>query len=125
MATVELNKSNFGAEVSASTVAVIDFWAPWCGPCKNFAPTYEAVSELFPNVMFAKVNTEIEQELGAHFNIRSIPTLMVIRDNVILFSEAGALAKEDLINVVKQSEAVDMQEILADVAKQKEADNQS
>ena len=125
MATVELNKSNFEAEVSASTVAVIDFWAPWCGPCKNFAPTYEAVSELFSNVMFAKVNTEIEQELAVHFNIRSIPTLMIIRDNVILFSEAGALGKEDLINVVKQAESVDMQGVHADIAKQKEADGQS
>jgi len=120
MATTELNKSNFEAEVANSDMAVIDFWAEWCGPCKSFAPTFEAVSELFPNVLFGKVNSEIEQDLAVHFNIRSIPTLIIIRENVMLFSEAGALSKEDLTNVITQAASADMKEIHADIAKYKQ-----
>lgn len=121
MATVDLTAANFEEKVNNSAITIIDFWAPWCGPCKAFAPTYEEVSENHSDVMFAKVNTEVEQELGAQFNIRSIPTLMVIRENIVVFSQAGALAKNALEDLVKQIKEVDMDEVRAAVAKEEQA----
>jgi len=118
MATVDLTAANFEEKVSNSAITIIDFWAPWCGPCKSFAPTYEEVSKNHPDVMFAKVDTEAEQQLGAQFNIRSIPTLMVIRENIVIFSQAGALSKNALEDLVKQIKEVDMDEVRAAVAKE-------
>ena len=118
MATVNLTAANFEEKVSNSAITIIDFWAPWCGPCKAFAPTYEEVSKNHPDVMFAKVDTEAEQQLGAQFNIRSIPTLMVIRENIVIFSQAGALSKNALEDLVKQIKEVDMDEVRAAVAKE-------
>ena len=122
MATVELTKDNFEQQVSASDMAVIDFWAPWCGPCKSFGPTFEAVSEEHADTLFAKINTEEQQELGAYFNIRSIPTLMIIRDKVIVFSQAGALPKSALQDVIAQAKALDMDKVRADIAAQQGAE---
>jgi thioredoxin 1 len=122
MATVELTKDNFEQQVSASDMAVIDFWAPWCGPCKSFGPTFEAVSEEHTDTLFAKINTEEQQELGAYFNIRSIPTLMIIRDKVIVFSQAGALPKSALQDVIAQAKALDMDKVRADIAAQQGAE---
>jgi len=121
MATVDLNKNNFEEKVTNSDITMIDFWAPWCGPCKAFGPTYEAVSADHEDVLFAKVNTEDEQELGAQFNIRSIPTLMIIRENIVVFSQAGALPKAALQDLITQVKALDMDEIRAEVAKEQAA----
>jgi thioredoxin 1 len=118
MATVELTKDNFEDVVTKNDLVIVDFWAPWCGPCRGFAPVYEAVSEKHPEVVFAKVNTEEEQELAGHFAIRSIPTLMVFREKVVLFSQAGALPGEGLESIITQAQALDMQQVHADIAAQ-------
>jgi thioredoxin 1 len=111
MATLELGKDNFEQVVTGNDLVVIDFWAPWCGPCRAFAPVYEEASEKHPDVVFAKVNTEDEQELAAHFNIRSIPTLMIFREKVIIFSQPGMLPAAALEEVITQAKALDMAEV--------------
>lgn len=118
MATVQLTKENFEEQVLASDIAIIDFWAPWCAPCKSFGPVFESASENHGEILFGKVNSEEEQELAAHFNIRSIPTLVVIRDKIVIFSQAGALPKEALEDLVKQAAALDMEKVHAEIAKQ-------
>ncbi|MBL0124897.1 MAG: thioredoxin [Betaproteobacteria bacterium] len=121
MATIELTKDNFNATIENNDVVIVDFWAPWCGPCRMFAPTFEAVSEQYPNVVFAKLNTEDQQELAASFNIRSIPTLMVFRENVIIFSQAGMLPKAGFEQVVQKSLELDMAVVHAEIAAQEKA----
>jgi thioredoxin len=118
MATIELTKDNFESIVTGNDVVIVDFWAPWCGPCRGFAPVFEAASEQHQDIVFAKVNTEQEQELAAHFAIRSIPTLMLFREKVILFSQAGALPAAGLESVITQAQAVDMKQVHEDIAKQ-------
>ncbi len=118
MATVTLTKDNFEQVVTGSDTVIVDFWAPWCGPCRSFAPTFEAASEKYPNVVFAKVNTEEEQELAGSFNIRSIPTLMVFREKVILFSQPGALPASQLDTVVTKTQELDMAEVHRQIAEE-------
>ena len=109
----ELTADTFDQIVSANPITVIDFWAPWCGPCKAFAPTFEKVAGENPDIKFAKVNTDDEQALGAHFQIRSIPTLMVIREQVIVFNQAGAMSKGQLEQILAQTKELDMAQVKA------------
>ena len=118
MAVVELTKDNFEEIVTSNEFVIVDFWAPWCGPCRSFAPVYDKVSEDHPDVVFAKVNTEDEQEIAGHFQIRSIPTLMIFRDKIIIFSEAGALPESAFRELVAKAGELDMDEVRRQVAQQ-------
>ena len=118
MATVELNTGNFNDTVAGNDIVIVDFWAPWCGPCRSFAPSFEAASERHADIVFAKVNTEEQQPLAAAFNIRSIPTLMVFREQVIVHAQAGALPPAALEQLVDGVRGLDMEQVRADVARQ-------
>jgi len=111
MATVEATKDTFGDLIKSSSTVLVDFWAEWCGPCRSFAPTYEEMSEKYPDLVFAKVDTEDQPELAGSFNIRSIPTLMVFRDQIILYSQAGALPPQHLEDLIEQVNKLDMDEV--------------
>jgi thioredoxin 1 len=120
MATIELSKDNFEDVVTGNDMVIVDFWAPWCGPCKGFEPVFEAASEKHQDVVFGKVNSDQQQELAAAFNIRSIPFLMFFREKVILFAQAGALPAEALESVLSQGRALDMAQVRKDIAEQQQ-----
>jgi len=125
MATIELTKENLVNTINDNPFVIIDFWAPWCGPCQSFAPVYEQISEKHPDIVFAKVNTEEEQEIAAQFNIRSIPTLMIFRDQIIIYSEPGALPAATFEQLIEQARNLDMDEVRKQVEKeQKEQQEQ-
>jgi thioredoxin 1 len=114
MATKALTEATFD-EVAKEGIVLVDFWADWCGPCKRFAPTYEALSDEHPDIVFGKVDTEAEQALAAKFEIRSIPTIMAVRDGVIVFSQAGALPKQQVESLIAQIRELDMDKVREEV----------
>ncbi|OOZ41125.1 thioredoxin [Solemya pervernicosa gill symbiont] len=117
MASIELTQDNFDEIITNNEIVLIDFWATWCGPCQTFGPIFEETSEKYPDAIFAKVNTEDQQEIAGHFQIRSIPTLMIFREQIIVFSQAGALPASGLEQVIDKVKDLDM----ADVRKQIES----
>jgi len=116
MAVIDITKENLEDTVLNNPTVVIDFWAPWCGPCRGFAPVFERVAQANPDVVFAKVNTDEEQEIAEHFQIRSIPTLMVFRDKIIVFSQPGALPQSALEQVLAKSKELDMEAVRKQIA---------
>ncbi len=116
MAVLELNEQNFEETILNNDFVVIDFWAPWCGPCQGFAPVYEAASEKHADITFAKVNTEEQQGLAAHFQVRSIPTLVIFREKVIIYAQPGALPAGAFDDLVARAKEVDMAQVHAEIA---------
>lgn len=123
MAVLELNEQNFEEVILNNDFVVIDFWAPWCGPCKGFAPVFEAASEKHEGVTFAKVNTEEHQGLAGHFQIRSIPTLVIFREKVIIYSQAGALLASGFDDLIARAKEVDMLQVHAEIAAEAAKEN--
>ena len=118
MATVELTKDNFEDVVTKNDMVIVDFWASWCGPCKSFAPVFESASEQHKDIVFGKINADNEQELAGSFSIRSIPFVMLFREKVVLFAQAGALPAEGLESVITQARALDMAQVHKEIAEQ-------
>ncbi|MHB1247105.1 MAG: thioredoxin [Sulfuriferula sp.] len=118
MATLDLTQENFESTVLENDFVIIDFWAPWCGPCRAFAPTYDQVSENHPDIIFAKVNTEVEQAIAGSFQIRSIPTLMVFREKVIVYSQPGSLPASGLEDLIAKVRELDMVQVHKEIAEE-------
>ena len=124
MATVELTQATFEETITNNDMVLIDFWAPWCGPCRSFAPTYENISEKYPDIVFAKVNTEEERSLAGYFQIRSIPTLMIFKEQIIVFSQAGSLPESALEEVIGKAQELDMNTVREEIAQQEQKEKQ-
>lgn len=119
MATLDLTTTNFNDTIEKNDLVIVDFWAPWCGPCRAFAPVYEAASAKYPDVVFAKVNTEAQQDLAGQFQIRSIPTLMIFREKIIIFTQPGSLPASALDEVITKAKALDMNMVRQEIAKER------
>jgi thioredoxin len=124
MPTLDLTQENFEQTVNGNSMVIVDFWAPWCGPCKGFAPVYEKASEAHADVVFAKVNTDEQQELASSFGIQSIPTLVVFREKVIVFQQAGALPGTAFEQVITQAKALDMAKVREELKSQEQKQNE-
>ena len=120
MTTINLTRDNFDETVSGNDMVVVDFWAPWCAPCRFFSPVFEAASEKHQDVVFAKINTDEQQELAGMFGIRSIPTLMIMREKVVLYHEAGALPAQALEEILEKACALDMAKVHEELAREGE-----
>jgi thioredoxin 1 len=118
MAAIELNNENFQETIANNDVVLIDFWASWCGPCQSFGPVFEAASEKNPDMVFAKVNTEEQMELAAYFQVRSIPMLAIFKEQILVFSQPGALPASSLDQLIEQVKKLDMDKVRADIAEQ-------
>ncbi|MBC8236833.1 MAG: thioredoxin [Helicobacteraceae bacterium] len=122
MACIDLTRKNFNETLDDNEIVIVDFWAPWCGPCIQFAPIFEKVSEEYPDVVFAKVNTEEEQALGTQYGVHSIPTIMVVRDGIILLNQAGSLPADAFGKLITHVKGLDMDSVRAEIAKDEEDD---
>lgn len=118
MSTIDLNKDSFQDAIKEGKTLIVDFWAPWCGPCRSFAPVFEAAAKQHGDIVFGKVNTEEEEELAGGLGIRSIPTLMVFREQVLLFNQAGALSAPQLGELITQVKDIDMAQVHAEIAEE-------
>jgi len=115
---IDMTTESFEETITNNDIVFVDFWATWCGPCKSFAPIYESMAEKYPDIVFAKVNTEEQQELAAQFQIRSIPTLMIFREKVILFAQPGMLMEQQMEELIKQVKELDMAKVHEEIAQQ-------
>jgi len=118
VATIDITSQTFEETIEKNDIVIIDFWAEWCGPCKSFSPIYEDVSKKYEDIVFGKIDTETEQELAGHFQIRSIPTLMIFREQVVLFSQPGMLNAQQLEEVIGKIKEIDMAKVHEEIASQ-------
>ena len=125
MATIALTGKDFDRTINDNDIVLLDFWASWCGPCRQFAPVFEAMSEQHPDIVFAKINTEEERDIAAQFQIRSIPTLMVFREQIIVYAQPGALPPAGLAQIIEKVKELDMDDIRRQIAEQADAQEQS
>jgi thioredoxin len=118
MPVIDITEENFEPTISNNNFVIVDFWAPWCGPCRGFAPVFEAAAEKYPDITFAKVNTEEQQGIAGHFQIRSIPTLMIFREQVIIYAQPGALPAGQFDDLIAKAKELDMAQVHAEIAKE-------